>query len=48
MKTMANTEETRPKIEIYTEGAGSGNPGAGGYGVVMRFKKASGEVVQKE
>lgn len=26
-----------PDVEIYTDGAASGNPGPGGYGVVMRY-----------
>jgi ribonuclease HI len=26
------------KVEIYTDGAAKGNPGRGGYGVVMRFQ----------
>lgn len=25
-------------IEIFTDGAAKGNPGSGGYGVVMKFK----------
>ena len=25
------------KIEIYTDGAAKGNPGRGGYGVLLRF-----------
>jgi len=37
-----------PKVEIYTDGACSGNPGKGGYGVVIRYKKKSGEYVSKE
>ena len=28
---------TEPKIIIYTDGAASGNPGPGGYGVVMKY-----------
>ncbi|MFZ5906043.1 MAG: ribonuclease HI [Nitrospirota bacterium] len=28
--------DARPFVEIYTDGACSGNPGAGGYGVVLR------------
>ena len=26
------------KIEIFTDGACSGNPGPGGYGVILRYK----------
>lgn len=40
--------ETKPKVEIYTDGACSGNPGKGGYGAVLRFKKSDGEYVTKE
>lgn len=29
-------ENRRPIIYIYTDGASSGNPGPGGYGVVMK------------
>lgn len=37
-----------PKVEIYTDGACSGNPGKGGYGVILRYKKNDGEFVVKE
>lgn len=29
--------ENRPKIEMYTDGACSGNPGPGGWGTILRF-----------
>ena len=35
--------ETRPKVEIFTDGACAGNPGPGGWGTVLRFGS-----VQKE
>lgn len=38
----------RPKVEIYTDGACSGNPGKGGYGIVLRYKKSDGTYVSKE
>ncbi|MBO6273779.1 ribonuclease HI [bacterium] len=38
----------KPLVDIYTDGACSGNPGKGGYGVVLRFKKSNGEYVSKE
>ena len=38
----------KPTVEIYTDGACSGNPGKGGYGAVLRYKKNNGEYVQKE
>lgn len=34
-------------VEIFTDGACSGNPGPGGYGVVLRFT-ANGKVYEKE
>lgn len=37
----------KPKVEIYTDGACSGNPGKGGYGIVLRYKKSDGEYAQK-
>ena len=30
-------EMTRPRVEIFTDGACSGNPGAGGWGAVLRY-----------
>lgn len=38
----------KPKVEIYTDGACSGNPGKGGYGIVLRYKKSDGTYVSKE
>lgn len=38
--------KTMKKIDIYTDGACSGNPGAGGYGIVMLYKKARKELSQ--
>ena len=29
-------EQSRPPISLYTDGASSGNPGPGGYGVVLK------------
>jgi len=37
---------TNPIIEIYTDGASRGNPGPGGYGVILRFGKYSKELSQ--
>src|SRR5689334_16648210 len=36
---MASTPEPQPRttVEIYTDGACSGNPGPGGWGAVLRF-----------
>lgn len=33
-------------IEIYTDGAASGNPGPGGYGIVMKYKNQRKELSQ--
>jgi ribonuclease HI len=33
-------------IEIFTDGSAKGNPGNGGYGIVMRFKDVTKEVSQ--
>lgn len=33
-----------PHIEIYTDGAASGNPGPGGFGVVLKFGKFRKEI----
>ena len=41
-------ETTKPIVEIYTDGACSGNPGRGGYGAVLRYKKNDGVYVSKE
>jgi ribonuclease HI len=37
---------TNPVIEIYTDGACSGNPGPGGYGIVMKYKDQRKEMSQ--
>lgn len=39
---------SKPKVEIYTDGACSGNPGKGGYGIVLRYKKSDGQYAVKE
>ncbi|MBR2033770.1 MAG: ribonuclease HI [Alphaproteobacteria bacterium] len=33
-----------PAVEIYTDGACSGNPGAGGWGVILRYGKIEKEL----
>lgn len=33
-------------IEIYTDGSAKGNPGNGGYGIVMRYKGKEKEIAQ--
>ena len=44
--SMEAYEETMKKLDIYTDGACSGNPGSGGYGVVMLYKGARKELSQ--
>lgn len=34
----------RKQVEIFTDGACSGNPGPGGYGVILRYKGVSKEL----
>lgn len=36
------------KVEIYTDGACSGNPGPGGWGAILRFRTSDGRVFEKE
>ena len=36
------------KVEIYTDGACSGNPGPGGWGAVLRYRSTDGQVYEKE
>src|SRR5699024_4689993 len=41
-------EPTMKHIEIYTDGACSGNPGPGGWGAILRFRTSDGRVFEKE
>ena len=36
------------QVEIYTDGACSGNPGPGGWGAVLRYRSPGGQVYEKE
>ena len=36
------------KVEIYTDGACSGNPGPGGWGALLRYRGSGGQVYEKE
>jgi ribonuclease HI len=38
------TEKKEPLVEIFTDGACSGNPGKGGYGAILRFGKNKKEI----
>src|SRR5258705_3036425 len=40
------TDEARPHIQLYTDGACSGNPGPGGWAYILKHP-ASGKVVEK-
>ena len=41
---MNNEKTTLKSLDIYTDGACSGNPGPGGYGVVMLYKNQRKEL----
>jgi ribonuclease HI len=47
---MASTSESRagPAVEIFTDGACSGNPGPGGWGAVLRFRGVEKELAGRE
>lgn len=36
------------KVLVYTDGSSRGNPGPGGYGAVLRYTDASGELHERE
>ena len=36
------------QVEIYTDGACSGNPGPGGWGALLRYRSPGGRVYEKE
>jgi ribonuclease HI len=38
------TDQARPVVEIYTDGACSGNPGPGGWGAVLRYGSRTKEI----
>ena len=39
-------KDNKKNVEIFTDGACSGNPGKGGYGVVLKFGEATKEMSQ--
>ena len=43
-RTVNNEKTTLKSLDIYTDGACSGNPGPGGYGVVMLYKNQRKEL----
>lgn len=42
------TQENKVKVNIYTDGACSGNPGKGGYGAILVYVDANGQTHEKE
>lgn len=44
VKGKDSTMTQRKHVEIFTDGACSGNPGPGGYGVILRYKGSSREL----
>ena len=38
----------RPEVELFTDGACSGNPGPGGWGAILRLKGANGDDRERE
>ena len=41
---MASTEENKNAVEIFTDGACSGNPGPGGWGAILRWRSEEKEI----
>ena len=41
---MSQTDKTKQVVDIWTDGACKGNPGAGGWGVLMRYGKNKKEL----
>ncbi|MDD7267843.1 MAG: ribonuclease HI [Lachnospiraceae bacterium] len=37
----------RPRVTIYSDGSSRGNPGPGGYGTVVHFRDAAGELHER-
>ena len=50
MRLAANGEGSAfvQQVTIYTDGSARGNPGPGGYGAVLQFRDAAGELHEKE
>ena len=40
--------QSLPQVELFADGACSGNPGPGGWGTILRFTDAAGAVHEKE
>ena len=41
-------DPSAPRVQLYSDGSSRGNPGPGGYGTILRFTKATGEVHERE
>ena len=37
-----------PKVEVWTDGSCSPNPGPGGWAAILLFRKTNGEIVRRE
>ncbi len=48
MDSIEQTNKITQNVNIYTDGACSNNPGLGGYGAILIYKKQDGSIVQKE
>jgi len=42
------SKDEKMLVEMYTDGACSGNPGSGGYGTILRYKDVNGDWHEKE
>ena len=45
---MSTAPTTKPEVELFTDGACSGNPGPGGWAAILRLKTADGGEREKE
>lgn len=41
-------KESKTKVELYTDGACSGNPGVGGWGAILKFGEVEKELIGNE
>lgn len=44
----AKSKKARKQVDAFTDGACSGNPGPGGFGVVLRFRTSDGKAIERE
>ena len=42
------SNDPRPQVRIFSDGACSGNPGPGGWGTLLQFTDAAGQIYEKE